>query len=1134
MLSKNVVLIETIESMGTGFLYPCKFDGNKSKQYFIIFTNAHVLQTIGVDNENIAQNYKNQIRLHFYDDLGNKIDSNDIDEIRVYNSGSYIDNKDDIAAILVAVNEDLALKVETNICNHILDNRTVIYMEGYPGIMLEDEVCSKIQLQGLEKKIFPENKEIGIYQITDDYHWYNDFHDRQLLQGMSGSPVYLEKNGKTMLLGINQSISDISQGENPFKLMYYIKIEYLLNYLREANCIIFSKVNESTYNIVWIYELYVKRISENEEKNVTLMLMGGSGAGKSSFAKDFAYHGNQLKSTNDGQTTRTKVIYEYGISVSQACAEIKFLNQDAFCEKMIRKMDYSPIKYILVQALDLEQESARNENTFLENCYRLLEKIYKEDKKNLQMFENVRAIIQGNLGNEEKLKCYEDIIDKVISKIPVWFVKYTIDANFIEKIRAKYIKDYSQEIIDIEYLSKHDNTIKLWSDENKVNIIKIVKNYCKEKADKPDEKFSKFQTELISKVNRKSINKYTGNNNRERSWTLLTERLKEEAFLERYFEAVLECEGFFNVKEFEDVLPDGYRADLIKDMKQNIFTINGILLEDEIDNDNRINGSKIAIKILKGINDLYKQIHRDIKAGIKNKYGISEIYKLDLSKMTVDDRQFLQKCLQVTTDGSLTGFIDYVKIQDMISNEYAMILWELGIDKIKMVDTCGLDHIEINSKKVLKDNLLENLYYYENQQKIQFSDISILYIKKLDSGKPDELRTLLPCVREAIPTAPLYCVFSGIDIFYRTPEEIASICWKKENKKLPKVVNYILSKKGRNDLQKFGEEDYSEESMYLVLKNNLIPYCGIKKIVKENFQYYLNNTKYVRKLLASIVMKEYSSLEIIDVSKLNKLNEKLKHYIDSKNEKLSNEEEHLVKCVDELQFELFSQASLDSDSFRYNTKRADVSSFNKNGKAGYYGTYRHQLNQLFHEAYSSVFMNKEITEKITVYFQPSEVALKAALRNMENKYLGDGQNLLDVDLEESKKNKFRKNLELMYEMGIYKYKPYMKEITEDDIKEKRDVIFNDIFDLRKGLSNEKILFDFVKEFLLCLELQINEDNKIKSENLLKLNQEFTEALAALKHEYVEKYLLEGDEISKERVESKFKAMMEYYFKGVKK
>ncbi len=102
------------------------------------------------------------------------------------------------------------MSIENQILAENLKNRDTLYMEGYPVVMIEDSVSQKIQLEGVSKDIFPQNNKMGIYQITDDYHWYNNKKDLKLMEGFSGSPVYIEKGEKFYLVGMNQSVSNSS------------------------------------------------------------------------------------------------------------------------------------------------------------------------------------------------------------------------------------------------------------------------------------------------------------------------------------------------------------------------------------------------------------------------------------------------------------------------------------------------------------------------------------------------------------------------------------------------------------------------------------------------------------------------------------------------------------------------------------------------------------------------------------------------------------------------------------------------------------------------------------------------------------------------------------------------------------
>lgn len=1143
MISKNIVLIETMDSVGTGFLYPCKYKKDSFYQYFIIFTNSHVLHNIGLNQEDAepTKNYKGQVVLTFYDNLGNKVAQKNIKEIRVYNSGNFMRNEEDVAALLVAVNKVVPIVLEKEICHRQLDNRELIYLEGYPGVLLEDEVCSRIQLEGMEKKIFPTNEKLGIYQITDDYHWYNDYKDRRLLQGLSGSLVYLEKDNKSEILGMAQSVSDIQQGENPFKLLYYIKFTQILKHLREANCIIFSKGTENCYQIQWIYGEEL-----NCKKKITLLLLGGSGAGKSSFAKDFAYHGNQISSTSDGQTTRTKVIYNYGIlngddkSQSQNQNEntnivnINILKKDEFTDRMIEKAGQRPALLMAQAIFQLDNKSIKDNIIFLENCYSLLKLIKSKRLTGFwpdKMLDDIRAGIHHMLPNKNMIKCYEDIIEVLGTYFSINVVKYLLDEHCIMKLRESY-QQAKREGNDSWFGTQK-------SLEEYLLNIKATRIYCETSADTLDVQFKEFQKAAVDKLLRKKMIC----NFKEKD---MLENLERGEFRKRYLDSLFFVEGYFSVEEFNDIITKEDQEDFIKGIKE-IYRCD-FPIDDRIGEYYFKKKRYYDIEFYSKIEEIYGNLHTKIKECLiqqYGKYGITENNLkmcLNLNDMDDEKRKLLQKCLRVTPQGSLTGVVNFVEINDMVSNEYAVILKDLQIGKLQLIDTCGLDHVGLGDQQELKDRLYETLYYYSGGKRIKLEDISILYLKKLDSGKPDELRQVFPCVREVFPASPVYCAFTGIDIFYRTSDEIDALNWGYVGEWQPKAVNYLLSDSGRKLLESGNDEDQSgvDENMYLVMRNNLIPYCGKKNLIMKDYSYYKNNTSYIWKLFASIVMKEYSSLEIIDTSLIDKISDMFSGYkevkkglddiIYEKKELADCDKENIVKMLEDTKkfiWCIFSEASLKSHNFRYNTKQADITSFSKRGELGYYGTYRHRLDQRFHESYGKAVEKKG--NNLAKYFSESR-AVFGALKNMETKYLGSGNNLIKREYEH--KNMFRKILEEMYEKH-YKYNPFDEDYEPQESASQRDEIFDEIFDFCKGLKDEEILNAFTQEFLLCLKKQIHEDNGQKSENLLKLNPEFTETLEELKEGYFEKYRTDSDQEeikNQEKMQEKFMRLMNYYFK----
>ncbi|MFR1024618.1 MAG: hypothetical protein ACLSFF_17195 [Roseburia intestinalis] len=89
---------------------------------------------------------------------------------------------------------------------------------------------------------------------------------------------------------------------------------------------------------------------------------------------------------------------------------------------------------------------------------------------------------------------------------------------------------------------------------------------------------------------------------------------------------------------------------------------------------------------------------------------------------------------------------------------------DLDISSLKLIDTYGLDHDNWDESKSI---VLSNIIYDLVDKKLVYfdSNLAVAYVKKLDSGKPTELKTILPLIYSIIPQAPVYCVLNGLDIF---------------------------------------------------------------------------------------------------------------------------------------------------------------------------------------------------------------------------------------------------------------------------------------------------------------------------------------------------------------------------------
>ncbi len=1126
MIQNNVVLVETIEGAGTGILYPCKvrreffIDGNNWStdwKYYIIFTSGHVFKSMGVReekscNEEICQkDYSSQIRIHMYDSLQREIPQSMIHKVLLYNSGDYFDEANDIAAMLVAIDNSLPMIMEEKISTNILENRTSIYIEGYPGVLSNDSISGRLQLAGMEKRIFPPNQDIGVYQITDDYHWYNNFHDRQLLQGLSGSPVYYSQEGTDYLLGMVQSVSDIGVGENPFKLMYYIRFQRILTHLREAECIIYRKTSEHCFEIEWIYgsSKVENKITNEKGKEVSLLLLGSSGAGKSSFAEALCYHGDILQATSDGQTTRTKIIYHLSINESNPCMNVKFLQQKDFCHRMLQNMDKKTILYVIQQIFDLPDESVRNEQEFLENAIKLTRLILENvQKEQYDLLDSIMGVKDASLVGAEACKCYETIINLWLKQIPIDMVKYLLDINALESEIDKSGK-ISDELTWVFY-------------QHNINELIYMQYYRESKGTGfvpyQERVWSKLRNQTPEEINLKKLKK----------------KICKDTFLSDIQDKLLYSEAFFDIEEFVGFVNENtYKENILSYISKRdaddeddneesesgtsdtFFSGDNAKIKREmfhIRTDNEQPVSKIVL-LYNGFKEYYRAVHRMLKEKLKEHrlLGNTLSWECKLKDCSLEEKSLMQQCLRVTDDGkSLTGFVDYVEIKDCITDPYTFILREQMIQRLILIDTCGLDHVNVYSRNELK-NLLENTKYFcKNHNMTIANSISVLYIKKLDSGKPDELRTIIPVVRETFPSNPLYCVFTGIDIFYRFPEEIKSLNWNNIDENTPKAIKYIHS-------NKFKEENEFDQNMYLVLKNNLVPFCGKKKKVMDCFEIYQNNYFYVRGLFASVAMKEYSSLEIVDEDCLNKLQE-ARENVDS------YVQTELEKDVRGIIHSIFSKASLNARDFRYNTKLADLRSFSKLNKMGYWGVYKHRLGQLFSAGYSLAIL--EYSRKIggnNVLKQPPVIA---AMKNMEEKFLGSWCELENVSVENI--GAFRENIEKILLEKVPDL--FSKKFSNDINHENRDKLFNAVFQFEDGLDTidqGEVLQELIKHFFDCLVEQIVEDNRAKAKNIFLLDADFKEEFLHLENSFLKRY--QG--ISEDNKEGKKKLyqILKYYF-----
>lgn len=1132
-MKTNIVHIKTEEESGTGILYPCRYDdGDLDYNYhsYIIFTNSHVLSKLeGISYKNY--DIKAEISLKIYDDNECIINDKDIKKVLVHNIQFDNKNYNDVAALLIFINNRVHISIENKILDKELKNRDILYMEGYPGVMSEDSVSQKVQLEGVAKDIFPKNNKMGIYQITDDYHWYNNKKDLKLMEGFSGSPVYVEKGEKFYLVGINQSVSNIDSGENPFKLVYYIKIKHMLEQLRETNCILFKKMSDNSYTIEWIYgtEDKIKKYPHNP----SLLLVGSSGAGKSSFARDFAYSSDKLQVTNDGQTTRTNIIYEYSIFCDNPTVIVTFLSKKEFLDSL-KTLNFDKVMlYVYMKIFNLtEKNYITDTSNYIKDFYYFLKACPLQPSGDiLKSIENIFLPQAENINVKVKIAdIYLATIKYFLNNVGIKNVKYFCDRTKIESLKSIYKEEIINSKFKMDEKSQFDLFKKIleskWNSyECEINkeVVEVIFKYCNDKYS-----FDNFQVEVYDNLEKNSHERFPNFN-----------------FLDKnFFDMLFSAEGFFDISEVSYLFYNSINENVIFDRV--IEKFRGV----------EINTLEVLEKT---IDDLYNFVYEMVFEQIKNNYIITEkningkriIYSdIDLEDIDSEGLQKLTYCLQVSNGKSLTGFVNSIKIKDRISNEYAILLSELKIGNITLLDTCGLDHVEQSSN--LKAVLQKNIASYERAENIRFEDFNILYLKKLDAGKPDELRNILPIVFEIIPQSPFYCVFTGIDIFYKSDtKKIQQLDWNKSNiNECPKAIQYILSDKGKTELISNIEGSASRKNnLYLVLKNNFVPYCGIKELIKSNFDYYDNNYLYIRKMLVSIIRKEYSSLGIVDVNDTREILNANK------------------LAIERMILKIFQKASVyywDYNNVHNATATANFIRIRDQEQLGFSRTFNHIWSHLFYSAYNYVVTKDN--EDFLKLFSTNKEVIESILINMITSFLGKTTYLyyfeITDDVEETNKvleeitkeetkevlkdvSKIKKNqggrmfrdiIEEMYneldEDGkkIYEYNIFNQDLTGSQYSEYkiRKKVLEDVYNFTKGYSlSDKIKNKFIDLFIEAFMSQLNKDNQAKAKSLVEVDLNFSKALNDLEKEFIEKYSASNYEVGKEM----FNHIMSYRFKN---
>ncbi len=959
----NFVKIDTALSYTTGIIMNCQNIVGQDNLYLII-TNRHLVDPLRKDtnfgNKKLAE-YKKYFKFKIYDERNILIPIEKITIKDMYISNS-ADIKEDIMVFLVLI-EGYSLSLDTKI--HInYKNDMEVFTEGYPSVLLNDEISNRIRLGGILKIEDTSAQEVMRYAV-EEYHYYDKLSDLKIFSGFSGAPVKRKVNENEYLIGMNVSLPYQKKGENPFKLVYFIKIKSILNFLREKGVIIFELNEKSGIKIKWIHNENFDK--DNRPKNI--LVLGGSGSGKSSFIKSFALHSNRIDASGDGQTTRCKVRYNYSI-YQEFCAEIKFLREEEFACQRVEDIFFDLISYVFTCYYDLFDEDIHKDKLLF---FRRLYMCFDKEKQD--------------------------------------------DFNYLKQEITEFIMKYD------EYDLKERDQV-------------IIEQYSKILQMIAEEKYQQYIP----------INKDSNRKN------------------ERILELLLKKEGLFDIEEFRFLFVDEDKKDMNECGEDcvvysiiNLYMKGGseqVLLKysDYIEQliQEIVSGKIKYGKIKSFFEEMYQLLLDKVKIYVKN-YGISQSnHKISISNELYNDNelQILTECLKVNKvyekKNSISALVKEVIINDSLANEYAMMFNEINCNNITFIDTRGLDHIEkgIEKEKILYKVFTEEKEQYEDEYGIKIEDgiDAVLYLKKLDSGRPMEISEIIPLIYKISPQIALYTVFTGIDIFYSSNEE-KIIDWNRAEQYLPKSVEYIKSNEFYKLLYtELKAREPKREIIYKVLAKNVIAFCGDYEKSKK----FIESNKFnIKRLLKSIIMRENTSIDFVEENhnnqEIKRIKEKINKIIELLFEKASINE--------------FGNTNAPATCFKYtNGEKWDSDQYDY-GYYGYYADNRNRIDLCFNDAYNYVFAKQNVVVNELINEFDSKGKIDNILIGMKNMFIGRSKDLYKI---------WTKKDELFYKQDNgdkdENFSDYIKKIFRENKGNKLNI---DPFDIRDNYFFNKFIYQII-------------------------------------------------------------------------
>ncbi len=1092
----SIVRVSTFSNASTGIMLPCNYEESSEFAFYLVMAPLHLMELDVLNNEEL----RNAVMRNTKDYL--RVDISDANQCAIEYSvrdvfiGASKSKEDDVFALLIRVEKNrLMFNQKVSFATPLPHQK--IETIGFPGI-ISAEIQDKLKLNGEIDFGSSSASSVMSYRITDNYHHYSDLKDHQILGGLSGAPVFL--NGHT-LIGMNQSIPYFSNEGNPFKIIYFITLKHIMDYLRESGCILYEHMYEhanEALKIKWI------KNKDQAEENMRVLVIGGSGAGKSTFIKSFALHKDFIQSSGDGQTTRTEVEYNLKRYEENPTAEVSFLNKDNFCEKRLEDIWLDVISFIFInrygfKELDLYEDRFIYMKEITNKLLMIKDRKSNDDIRETEIDTYINDILnitlpllsgREEIDNKELFERYETILDKFSERHnPITCMKI-FDNDFLE--------DLEFELIRKNGLKMNDYDVGVYGALNE-RIKNIIVTVAEEKNDEiTTEKIrGEIKDEIVRRIFDCSYQKDE-----------IKDSKNDKNNLYKQLEKILfEKKGFFSIDEFDFLFQHGDATS--KKLRE--ITFNQELEAGEFNKEEfpdiasfnefieRITDSIVAsdaaqkdhVASVKKIEDLIRNFFARIHYYVMKKLRQLGIKIFALETLTTETEELLSKCLKAVTvslkddagkimfrTDSLTAMVKKVLIKDSFSNDFAMLLDDLNINSLTFVDTHGLDHIE---QGVSKKRLLRT--FFGKQKEIR-EDIlgkatkgidAVFYLKKLDSGRPTELDYIIPLIYEVEPQVALFCIFTGIDIFNVGNSDFSD-SWRSGDMAAPKAVQYLFSSNFKDALdKKLAFSKQKKEIIYRLIGEKVGGFCGT-----GDPRYREINKAGIRKILISTIIKEKNSVDIISEKLLNQLGNK-----ESSDYKVIHTE------VKSLLLLFFDKATI-TNWGDYHHMTAIYNALRTNREAagpqlGLNRTSLHRWDYIFRISYDKIFSNTRYTKKLIQLVVGHSDKVESALTDLREHFLGTSVEIytLDNTVDLEKKDSFKQLLVNLYDGESRNPFDVNSTIKLGKNVYNSRIYLNDVMNFNRLVRKEDKLDDFADLYICKLRELLMEDRKMSIRNVLK-------------------------------------------------